>query len=290
MKNKRVGTITMAVVLIVLGFLIFMSQINKSSTLNIALKLWPAILILLGMEILYYRFIHKEDVIIKYDLFSIFMVFVILMTNLGLFAMAEAGVLSEIQVMASTEYYNTELVLREMPLEADVKKIIIDNLSNNISIRAIDGNTIGGLGSIGLRASKNASTSNGEISLNYKKSGDTVYITSIEYEGFDDSKYANLHDISLKIPKNIDVEIRESSTLDLIYEDFDSNFTLDGVHSVKIRLDNDDDIRINAYSDSENELRGNVEWSFGEYGQYINGEGKNTINILKPYEVEVNKI
>lgn len=290
MKNKRVGTITMAVVLIVLGFLIFMSQINKSSTLNIALKLWPAILILLGMEILYYRFIHKEDVIIKYDLFSIFMVFVILMTNLGLFAMAEAGVLSEIQVMASTEYYNTELVLREMPLEADVKKIIIDDLSNNISIRAIDGNTIGGLGSIGFRASKNASTSNGEISLNYKKSGDTVYITSIEYEGFDDSKYANLHDISLKIPKNIDVEIRESSTLDLIYEDFDSNFTLDGVHSVKIRLDNDDDIRINAYSDSENELRGNVEWSFGEYGQYINGEGKNTINILKPYEVEVNKI
>lgn len=290
MKNKRVGTITMAVVLIALGVLIFMSQINKSSTLNIALKLWPAILILLGIEILYYRFIHKEETIIRYDIFSIFMVFIILMTNLGLFAMAEAGVLSEIQVMASTEYYNAELVLREIPLESDVKRIVIDDLCNNISIRAIDENIIGGLGKVGFRSNKNEGIANGEISLNYKKSGDTIYITSIEYKDFDDSKSANLHDISLKIPQNIDVEIRGSSTLDLIYEDFNSNFTLDGIHSVKIRLDNNDDIRINAYSDSENGLGGNVEWSFGEYGEYINGEGNNTINILKSYEVEVNKI
>ena len=180
--------------------------------------------------------------------------------------------------------------MREIPLESDVKKIIIDDLSNNISIRSIDGNTIGGSGSIGFRANKNESNTNGQISLNYKKSADTVYITSIEYEGFDDNKYANLHDISLKIPKNIDVEIRESNKLDLIYENFDSNFILDGIDSVKIRLDNDDDIRINAYSDSENGLSGNVEWSFGEYGEYINGEGKNTIDILKPYDVEVNKI
>lgn len=96
MKSKRVGTISMAIILIALGVLIFMSQISKVSTLDIALKLWPLILILLGVEILYYRFVYKDEAIIKYDIMSIIIVFTILITNLGLFALTETGIISKI--------------------------------------------------------------------------------------------------------------------------------------------------------------------------------------------------
>ncbi len=96
MKNKRVGTISMAIVLIAFGVLTFISQISKVSALDIALKLWPLILILLGLEILYCRFIYKDEVIIKYDILSIFIVFIILITNLGLFALTETGLLTKI--------------------------------------------------------------------------------------------------------------------------------------------------------------------------------------------------
>ena len=96
MKNKRVGTISMAIVLIAMGVLIFVSQINQISALDMALKLWPSILILLGLEILYYRFIYKDEVVVKYDIFSIFIVFTILMVNLGLFAIIETGILDRI--------------------------------------------------------------------------------------------------------------------------------------------------------------------------------------------------
>ena len=99
MKIKRVGTITLAVALIALGILIFMSQISDTYTLDLALKLWPLVLILLGLEILWYRFMSKEeDVAIKYDIFSIFLVFTILFTNLGLYTLLEIGIIDKIKM------------------------------------------------------------------------------------------------------------------------------------------------------------------------------------------------
>ncbi len=92
MKIKRVGTITMAIILIALGIIIFVSQISGVTAINMIMKLWPLMLILLGTEILYFRYKSKDDeIIIKYDIFSIFLVMFILFTNLGLYALSEIG-------------------------------------------------------------------------------------------------------------------------------------------------------------------------------------------------------
>lgn len=100
MKNKRVGTITMAVCLISLGVLIFISQISGTSALAISLKIWPLMLILLGAEILYYRFIFKdEDINIKYDIFSIFLITIVLITNLGLYTLMEIGIIEKLKTV-----------------------------------------------------------------------------------------------------------------------------------------------------------------------------------------------
>lgn len=98
MKIKRVGTLTFGASLISLGILIFISQISNIYTLDLALKLWPLVLILLGIEILWYRFMTKDDdVVIKYDILSIFLVFTILFTNLALYAMLEIGIIDKIK-------------------------------------------------------------------------------------------------------------------------------------------------------------------------------------------------
>ncbi len=100
MKIKRVGTISLAVALIALGILIFISQISNVYTLDLALKMWPIILILLGLEILWCRFASKdEEVVVKYDIVSIFLVFIILFTNLTLYAMLEIGIIEKIREM-----------------------------------------------------------------------------------------------------------------------------------------------------------------------------------------------
>lgn len=292
MKNKRVGTISMAIVLIALGVLIFMSQINKVSTLDIALKLWPAILILLGLEILYYRFIYKEETIIKYDILSIFIVFAILITNLGLFAITEIGVLSKIKTMALMDYYRIDMEVDEIEIDSSIKKIIIDGISDNITIRSTEKNSITGSGMLGINATsrEEAIRYKEETSINFKRNGDTIYISSLENNTFGGLGYFRLYDLNLNIPKGIDVEVKSCNNVELVYDGSKNNFVLDGNSSVYVRLNAESDIKINAYVESKDFLDGNVDWKFNEFGEYVKGEGNNIIKILKSHNITADEI
>ena len=76
----------MAIVLIALGITIFIAQINNLSAVKLSIKFWPIMLFLIGGEILWYSYKYKdEDVIIKYDVFSIFIVLLIVVVNLGIY-------------------------------------------------------------------------------------------------------------------------------------------------------------------------------------------------------------
>ncbi|NLY42524.1 MAG: hypothetical protein GX066_00795 [Clostridiaceae bacterium] len=98
MKENRVGTVTMAIVLIAFGVIIFVSQISGSTAIHLVFKIWPLMLILLGFEILYYRFLSRDkDAPIKYDIFSIFFVMIILFTNLGLYTLSEIGFIDKLE-------------------------------------------------------------------------------------------------------------------------------------------------------------------------------------------------
>ncbi len=106
MKNRRVGTISMAIVLIGFGILIFVAQINKLSAVELAIKFWPSILILLGGEILWVNFKEKkenENFIIRYDIFSIFIVMVILAVNIGIYGLVETGIMDYIKAKVHNE-------------------------------------------------------------------------------------------------------------------------------------------------------------------------------------------
>lgn len=117
MKTKRVGTISMAIVLISFGILLFMAQFSKISSIELAIKFWPAILILLGGEILWYTFENKKsdkDFIIRYDIFSMFIVLVILMVNIGLYGLMETGILDYIKLRISEETIRYETNIDEI--------------------------------------------------------------------------------------------------------------------------------------------------------------------------------
>ena len=106
MKNKRVGTISMGIVLIFFGILMFVSQVSSFSAVEIFIKFWPGILIILGLEILYYVYTNKsEETKIKYDGFSIFIVTVILILNMFIYGLMETGVMDLIKLKVSQEIY-----------------------------------------------------------------------------------------------------------------------------------------------------------------------------------------
>lgn len=111
MKSRRVGTISMAIVLIAFGILIFVAQINKLSAVELAIKFWPSILILLGGEIIWVSFKEKkenENFIIRYDIFSMFIVMVILFVNITIYGLMETGIMDYIKVKVAEETYRYE--------------------------------------------------------------------------------------------------------------------------------------------------------------------------------------
>lgn len=104
MKNKRVGTISMGIVLIFFGILIFISQVNNFSAVEMFVKFWPGILIILGFEILYYVYTDKsEEIKIKYDGFSIFVVTIILIVNICIYGLIETGIMDLVELKVSQE-------------------------------------------------------------------------------------------------------------------------------------------------------------------------------------------
>ena len=75
MRTWRVGTISMGLTLILLGIFLVLSQLLNWKPAYAMTGWWPIIFIVLGIEILIYLFLAKqENPAVKYDVFSIFFV------------------------------------------------------------------------------------------------------------------------------------------------------------------------------------------------------------------------
>lgn len=291
MKIKRVGTISMGIVLVAVGAILFMSQVNQSSAINMVSKIWPLILILLGLEILWFRYSSRdENTVIKYDIFSIFIVFVILFVNIGIYAVTEVGVMGRLQNMVLSENYNMDTVLNEYTIDESINKIIIND-TDNLVIRSTEDNKISGICKLNVYANsqEEAKKLSSEEYIKYKKSGNTLYVYTINNRNNSNS-YSNTSNIEILLPKNIDVEVTDCYNLDLVYNDFDNKWLFDGVNNINIRLDEISNVKINAFVESLDFLDGNIKWSYNNFGEYIKGNGTNLIKILNSNNVTVNEV
>ena len=86
MKERRVGTFTFGISLILFGVLFLIKTIFKSFNYAFIFHMWPIMLIMLGGEIIYYT-LRFNDKHFKYDIGGMFMICFLI-----LFAMGMAGV------------------------------------------------------------------------------------------------------------------------------------------------------------------------------------------------------
>lgn len=93
MRQWRVGTISMGVLLITTGILLMLQRINGISTIAIILRWWPIILILIGAEVLVYSYFSKEEVPkVKYDGLSIFIVVILIIFSMGAYTLSSLNI------------------------------------------------------------------------------------------------------------------------------------------------------------------------------------------------------
>src|SRR5690625_4944367 len=126
MRTWRVGTISMGLTLILLGIFLVLSQLLNWKPAYAMMSWWPIILIVLGLEILIYLFLSKQDSpIVKYDLFSIFFVIVIGIVGIGITAISSTGILDKIYEWANYEIKTIDLPEYSVELEDNIERIVV---------------------------------------------------------------------------------------------------------------------------------------------------------------------
>lgn len=83
LKGRRVGTLTAGVVLIIFGVLFLLRLAFPSINISLIVSLWPAILILLGIEMIIAYVINKDDKL-RYDSGAILLVIVLSFFSMGM--------------------------------------------------------------------------------------------------------------------------------------------------------------------------------------------------------------
>ncbi len=85
MRERRVGTFTLGIVLLVFGVLFLLRIFFSSIQYYFIFMLWPVIFILLGGEVLYYA-LHQKQLQYKYDFAAILVIMILIV-----FALCMAG-------------------------------------------------------------------------------------------------------------------------------------------------------------------------------------------------------
>lgn len=129
----------MGIILVVLGVMILAAQINGFSALDLILKWWPVVLIMLGIEVLVYIALSKqEEPRLKFDGLSIFMIIVVMIFSAGAFTVSSIAsaikgnpsILSKISIST-----HESLFVKDYTVETKGRdKLVVDNHNGDVEV------------------------------------------------------------------------------------------------------------------------------------------------------------
>jgi len=132
MRKWRVGSISTGILFILLGVLLLINQVWGVHLITLIFQWWPVILIGLGVEVLVYHFLQK-DVPLKFDFFSMFILFLALIFTLGIYAVQTSGFLPAFQRSISNNQYSIN-IQKTLPIPDSVKEVVVDIPNGDMEI------------------------------------------------------------------------------------------------------------------------------------------------------------
>lgn len=124
-RQWRVGTLSMGISLLLLGLLILISQWKGIEVFDYALKWWPIVFVLLGVEIVGYTLFFRKGEYVKYDVFSMFIVGLLTISCIGMAALSSTGVMDYIRRETGAVYKTVQLPDIRMNVPQGVTKVIV---------------------------------------------------------------------------------------------------------------------------------------------------------------------
>ncbi|ATW26499.1 hypothetical protein [Candidatus Formimonas warabiya] len=299
MRRWRVGTLSMGMVLIAAGALLLFAQINQVKVLNQIMKWWPAVLLLLGGEVLWYAYRGKEESPkVKYDVFSIFIIFIIVSISMVIYGLSEIGLVSQFQKMVSAQNF-TQVSDQTISLDNSIKKIVVESVQDSMDVRFTKEKMIRVRSTADVTADNRGTAAEilGDSQVKALKSGDTLYLSFNSVSAGSDLGYhARIIQHTLLIPEDRAWEIHNQSSLKLYADYLSSDCVIDGSGDTEIRLGKEADVKVEVSSEEPLRLGGNVKWTVsgeenGEQGPfrgtYVWGAGMRHLNVIGAGPVDI---
>ncbi|WP_078551391.1 hypothetical protein [Bacillus alkalicellulosilyticus] len=268
MRTWRVGTVSMSASLILLGIVLFVSQWQGFDIYQILISWWPLLCIVLGIEILVYLFLSKqEQPILKYDFLSIFFIGIIGTVALSFMLLSMSGILPEVKAAVAAHEKTYTLPEVNENLGPSIERIVLDVKQQHVHIESGTTQQLKVFGTYRTQMveEENAITQEDFISL--VKSGDTLYVTLKELPRkigvF--STYSSMTP-TIVVPNTLKVEIRNThGTVDLFPGQLQNEWSVWQSEDVMIYLDETSDVSLTSRMDEGEELQKLYETGEGTY-------------------------
>ncbi|MDD3023098.1 MAG: hypothetical protein PHE26_04285 [Syntrophomonadaceae bacterium] len=262
MRQWRVGTFSMGLLLFCTGIGLLYAQFQPLLVVESIFKWWPVIFIILGIEVLLQSYLKKgEESKIKYDIFSILIIFFIVMTGMGLQLAGKVGLSSYIQENISAEQYNIEMD-REIALDKDIQKVVIEVDSGpRLKVRTGSEDSIQCNTQAEIRAQSEAEARQvmqEKNKLNSRRNGNTLYLSLGLSAGGDCYNVA----YSLILPERLAVELEHhDASLQITAGQIAGDWLIRGDGYLDITLAPQSNLELYAFTSQALPLKGNLNWT-----------------------------
>lgn len=202
----------MGLMLIALGVIMLVSQIMEVSFIEHIIKWWPIVLILIGLEILIYVFLSKQEAPkVKFDVFSIIIISIFMMASVGVYAVT--GLMASGDAIISIgsgfdSYKNESKYTKTFEIDDSCSNLIIDNTMGNVSIIKGDKEMIEVEANITIKNNDEEYASEIVDSLVTITKEKDIKIKSNSREYSNKGKIGSIRiDYSVKVPDFVNVEV-----------------------------------------------------------------------------------
>lgn len=255
MRQWRVGTISMGLLLVGAGLGLLAAQYN-AQVITAAMRWWPLLLVVLGMEVLVYTYLKKnEDGRVRYDIFSIIIILFLVFSGVGLKTAQDVGIARWVQEQLQLSSYTMIVPETQVPIPSSVQRIVLSSEQNaHLEIRSTSVETLLAGGNIVVRArSEEEARQMAEraLKVSTRETGNTLFIT-----------LSGGHHIKVNLPSRLELEVNApGQKVALTADQVLANYVITGGSNSEVLLPAGADLSITAMNEDPGRISGNLAWT-----------------------------
>lgn len=211
-RQWKVGTLSMGMSLLLLGILVMTSQWKGVEVFDSALKWWPIVFVLLGIEIVGYTLFFRKGEYVKYDVFSILLIGFLTFFCIGMAALSATGLMDQIRREAGAVYKTVQIPDMNMEVPEGVTKVIVQgSYLYNVKKDASTSKDLLVFGSVRTTEEELMKGDGLSSLVEAKQSGNVLYINLSEPPRYGMNGGSHLLDVTVSAPSSLKVIVRDRS-------------------------------------------------------------------------------